>query len=95
MFSQDSRYENVPIVTVVSPHGTTLAYLRRRFLPSLPEGEGPSYEPVQGDRIDQVSARALGDPLQFWRIADVNPDLNPYDLVNEVGRKIRLPGADA
>ena len=46
---------------------------------------------AEGDRLDIVTARTLGDPEQYWRIADANNTLNPCELTDEVGRRIRIP----
>jgi hypothetical protein len=91
MISPDSRYASIQIDTVILENGSTRTCLKRRFLPPIPVEPGEIVRPEQGDRIDQLSARILGDPLQFWRIADVNDSLNPFDLVVEVGRPFRLP----
>ena len=91
MVNSDSRYAHIEVVTEMLPDGGTRSYLRRRFVPALPEDAGGFVRPEQGDRIDQLSAKILGDPLQFWRIADVNDALNPFDLTVEVGRPFRLP----
>jgi hypothetical protein len=51
--------------------GRPIAYLRRRFIPQ-PEQFSLLMEHtvVQGDRLDNVVAQYLGDPEQFWRVAD-------------------------
>ncbi|MNW16754.1 hypothetical protein D3C71_2157160 [compost metagenome] len=47
-----------------------------------------------GDRLDRLAAAALGDPLQFWRLADGNEAPRPASL-EEPGRSLRvtLPAA--
>ena len=35
---------------------------------------------VQGDRLDLLAARLLGDAELWWRIADANPELDPEEL---------------
>jgi hypothetical protein len=42
------------------------------------------------ERLDLLTHRALADPLQFWRIADANDAINPFDL-EEDGRPLRVP----
>jgi nucleoid-associated protein YgaU len=44
----------------------------------------------EGDRIDNLSARYLGDPLAYWRIADANRALQPETLTDEPGHVIRI-----
>jgi hypothetical protein len=43
-----------------------------------------------GDRLDAIAWRYFGDPLQFWRIVDANPTLDP-DALLEVGRMLLIP----
>lgn len=43
-----------------------------------------------GDRLDLLAGRYFGDPLQYWRIVDANPTLDPDDLL-EVGRMLLIP----
>ena len=45
---------------------------------------------VEGDRLDNVTALYLNDPLQFWRICDANNAMNPPDLTREIGRRLRM-----
>jgi hypothetical protein len=46
---------------------------------------------VEGDRLDNFTARYLGDPEQFWRLGDANEEMQPNQLTEEVGRAIRIP----
>jgi nucleoid-associated protein YgaU len=46
---------------------------------------------TEGERLDQITARYLGDPEQFWRVADANNAMRPDDLTAEVGRTLRIP----
>jgi hypothetical protein len=32
----------------------------------------------------------MGDPLQFWRVADANNAMQPEELTAEIGRKLRI-----
>ena len=90
-FSPTSRYFNIEKTTLETSDGKTHAYLRRRFLPQ-PESFVTLQEHVvvQGDRIDNITARYLGDPLQFWRVCDANRALRPEELTEEIGRRIRI-----
>ena len=92
MFEPTSRYYAIPTAVYVAPDGRESAYKRRRFPPrgaALPL----LVEVVvgQGDRLDLIAARTLGDPEQFWRICDANDALNPADLTTPVGRTLRVP----
>jgi hypothetical protein len=45
---------------------------------------------VQGDRLDNLTAKYLGDPEQFWRLCDANNALQPEELTDTVGRRVRI-----
>ncbi len=96
MFDFKSRYYSIETVTLTAPDGRILSYKRRRF---LPRGETMTLlaevEVTQGDRLDLMTARTLGDPEQFWRVADANEAMNPFDLTAEVGRLLRVPVPEA
>jgi hypothetical protein len=96
VFDFKSRYYSVETATLAAPDGRILSYKRRRF---LPRGETMTLlvevEVTQGDRLDLMTARTLGDPEQFWRVADANEAMNPFDLTAEVGRLLRVPVPEA
>ncbi len=96
MFDFNSRYYSIETATYTAPGGRVLLYKRRRF---LPRGESLARLAVvavpQGDRLDLITARTLGDPEQFWRVADANEAMNPFALTEEVGRRLRVPVPEA
>jgi len=92
MFEPNSRYYNLETATLTTAEGEEIAYKRRRFLPQ--GGDLPLLVEVtvtQGDRLDNLTARTLGDPEAFWRVADANNTMNPEDLTAEPGKSIRVP----
>lgn len=92
MFEYTSRYYNIETVTLTLPDGRVVAYKRRRFLPqaeSLPVLAEVTV--AQGDRLDLIAARTLGDPQQYWRICDANEATNPPELTDEPGEVLRVP----
>jgi hypothetical protein len=91
MFSQTSRYFAVPTTRLTDPTGRTIVHLRRRFVPP-PERFATLLEHTvsQSDRLDNITAQYLGDPEQFWRIADANNAMQPDELVQTTGRKLRI-----
>ena len=92
MFPVTSRYYGIEIAKYETPDGREIVYLRRRFLP-LP-GNGPliaEHVVVQGDRLDNITARNLADPEQFWRVCDANNAMEPDELTAEIGRRLRIP----
>jgi hypothetical protein len=92
MFESTSRYAAIETVRLTTAEGRIIQYKGRRFLPSLEDGTKRTEMWVtQGDRLDLIAARVLGDPEFFWRICDVNPVLNPLELTREPGKRIFLP----
>jgi len=92
MFDQGSRYERIEMATRSESDGRVVAYVRRRFLPQ--GSELPLLVEVkvaQGDRLDLISHRTLGDPTQFWRVCDANNAMDPADLTADIGRTLRVP----
>ena len=73
MFDNNSRYYVLETATYTAPSGKVIAYKRRRF---LPQGKDlPLLVEVtvnDGDRLDTIGSRTIGDPEQFWRIGDAN-----------------------
>ena len=92
MFDHTSRYYNLEVATKELSDGRTVSYVRRRFLPQ--GGEMPllaEVEVIQGERIDLVAYRTLGDPLAYWRICDANNAMDPQELTEEPGFRLRVP----
>ena len=92
MFEYTSRYYNLERDKFFTPEGRTIAYVRRRFLPQGKDipvlGE---VTVTEGDRLDLITDRTLGDPEQFWQICDANNAMNPVDLTAELGRSLVIP----
>lgn len=91
LFPPTSRYFNIETAKVERPAGRTVIYLKRRFVPS-PERFSLLQEHVvvEGDRLDNITARYLGDPEQFWRVCDANGAMRPEELTEEIGRRLRI-----
>lgn len=86
-----SRYSGVATTTYPTPNGATLTYLERRFLPQSDElAQLTQHRVALGDRLDNIAADYLGDPLQFWQICDANDAVNPDDLTATVGALLRI-----
>ena len=45
---------------------------------------------VDGERLDTIASEHLGDPEQFWRIADANNAIDPQELLQRIGRRLRI-----
>lgn len=84
MFSTRSRYAALATTTLVAADGRTITYVRRRFLPQSTELDTLARVIVkEGDRLDLITARTLGDAEQYWRVCDANDTLHPKDLFDE------------
>jgi hypothetical protein len=95
MFDPTSRYAKLTVktLTVADPDGQPrdIRYAERRFVPPAAAGTTlVEHSVVQGDRLDRVTAKYLGDSLQFWRVADANETLRPEELTDEIGRMIKI-----
>jgi hypothetical protein len=90
-FPANSRYHAIDIAVLEGDDGRKIAYLRRRFVPP-PENFSLILEHavVQGDRLDNLAYKYLGDPLQFWRICDANGAMDPGELMERAGRRLRI-----
>jgi hypothetical protein len=90
-FPPNSRYNGVPLLTYAFPNGREMAYLARRVVPPPERYTTLKLDTVvQGDRLDNLAARHLGDPEQYWKICDANRALRPDELVETVGTKVRI-----
>jgi hypothetical protein len=92
VFDFTSRYHLVETAVYTAPDGRQIPYKRRRFLPPAADmpllGEAVV---VQNDRLDLVTARTLGAPEAFWRLADANEAMNPFELTEQPGRRLLVP----
>ena len=90
-FPPTSRYAGIEVATLQTSDGRTIAYLRRRFVPQ-PDRFSLLREHVvvAGQRLDHIAAQYLGDPEQFWRIADANGAIAPETMTDEAGDIIRI-----
>jgi hypothetical protein len=91
MFEYTSRYYNLSDLKITLPNGEVVTYKSRRI---LPQGDDlpllVEVQAKQGERLDTIAARILGDPEQFWRICDANNTMDPLELTNEPGLLIRI-----
>jgi len=90
-FPPTSRYYGIDVATHQRPDGTSVPYLRRRFLPAQERFALLQEHLVsEGDRPDLIAAHYLGDADAFWRIADANTVMRPDELTQTVGQRIRI-----
>ena len=92
-FPTDSRYYGSSTLTYTMPGGQNITYLARRF---VPQPGAPNFATIaqytvkQGDRLDLIAAKYLGDPLIFWLICDANGAIEPGDLVETPGTVLQI-----
>jgi hypothetical protein len=92
-FPTDSRYYGSKTLTYVTPAGETITYLARRI---VPQPGAPNFATVaqhtvkQGDRLDLIAAKYLGDPLIFWLVCDANGAIEPQELLATPGRVLNI-----
>ena len=76
------------------PDGTPVMYLARRIIPQAATyTTTQTYVIVDGDRLDNLASRFLGDPLLYWMICDANGATDPDELTAQAGRTILIPVA--
>ena len=91
LFPANSRYHGIDTAKMEAADGRTIIYLRRRFVPP-PESFAllQEHTVTEGDRLDNLAARYLGDPEQFWRLCDANAAMRPEELTKTIGRRLRI-----
>jgi len=93
VFPTDSRYYGTGILQYALPNGQRIAYLQRRI---VPQPGAPNYTTIaqhtvrQGDRLDLIASKYLGDPLIFWLLCDANGAIRPDDLVATSGKVLNI-----
>src|SRR3569623_3694995 len=90
-FPHNSRYHGVAVATLQQAHQEPIAYLKRRIVPP-PENFSvvQRLTVVQGDRLDTLAARYLGDPEIYWRLCDANGAVRPDELTEHAGTRIDI-----
>jgi hypothetical protein len=98
MAATTGRYDGAETATMAVPDGVgglrDVRYLRRRTPPDPALIRPLAFHLVTADdRLDLVTARYLGDPAAFWRVADANNALDPDALVGPQaeGESIIIP----
>ena len=91
LYPPTSRYYGIASAQLTAADGTVITFLKRRFVPPAENfsllGE---HLVVSGDRLDNLAARYLGDPQQYWRICDANRAMRPDTLTETVGSLLRI-----
>ena len=85
---QSSRFAGLPVLEVTAPDGSRRHVVGLR-LQATAEPGAETHRVRQGDAIDLIARRRLGDEQLWWRVLDVNPLRYPLDLTP--GEQVRLP----
>ena len=94
MFDRTSRYYDVETATLtvitVTGDQRVVAYKRRRIIArDVDTATLVEHTLSEGERLDLITARYLGDPTQYWRVCDANNVFRPDEL--EVpGRVVKI-----
>jgi len=90
-FPPTSRYYNALVLSIVGADGREIKYLSRRFVPKSDHFVLlHTHAVTEGERLDLIAARELGDSQAFWRICDANDAMRPDDLTVVPGRLLRI-----
>ncbi len=92
-FPTDSRYYGFSTLTYVTPTGQSISYLAQRIVPQPGAANFATvaqHTVVQGDRLDLIAAKYLGDPLMFWLICDANGAIRPESLIATPGTVLAI-----
>jgi hypothetical protein len=93
VFPANSRYQNVATAKLTRPDSSEVVYLTRRFVPQ-PERFTllQEHTVVEGDRLDNITARSLGDAERVdggnWPSTENHPARRHTGSVNCLMRHI-------
>jgi hypothetical protein len=92
-FAADSRYSGTAFgLYHRNAADPGVAYVLRRFIPQLRDIAVAQEHIVQsGERPDLLAARVFGDAELYWRIDDGNAVIDPFELTDTLGARIRIP----
>ena len=92
-FGPNSRYLGVPMGRYVrGPGDPGTAYVLRRFIPQRRDIAIAAEHIVRsGERPELLAAASLGDAELYWRVADVNAVIDPFELTDETGQRVAVP----
>jgi hypothetical protein len=87
-----SRYYGAAVEFYTAPNGVQVAYLQRRILPQASIYTSlQTYAVSDGDRLDNLAYKFLGDPILYWMICDANSAVDPNLLTATPGYSIQIP----
>lgn len=86
-----SRYENIPITTIIRKDGIPRPFINRRDKLSIDDLENNFfvYTAVEEDAIDLISFKSGNSSLKWWVISYVNDIFFPLEALE--GKSIIIP----
>jgi len=95
MFGPNSRYYKIQDANIIfrkeDGSENRIVYKRRRFIPLIEDTDTfLEHTVMQGERLDNITARYMSNPTLFWRICDTNMILKPDELTEEAGHVIKI-----
>jgi nucleoid-associated protein YgaU len=94
-FSPTSRYSGVEHAEWVGADGRVHPYVRRRFVPDPARlASAGTHVVAEGERLDHIAHATYGDAERWWQVCDANAALRPDELLEPIGRKLRLTYAE-
>ncbi len=92
MFDKHSRYAKLETSSLLTAKGETITFVKRRFLPPA-AGHRLLVEVAvsEGDRLDLIASKTIGNAEQYWRICDANDAMDPFELLEQPGRVLSVP----
>jgi hypothetical protein len=92
-FGQNSRYSGLAFgLYERNATGPGVAYVLRRFIPQQRDiATALEHIVHSGERPDLLAAQLFGDAELYWRIADANLVIDPFELTDTLGQRIAIP----
>lgn len=85
---QGSRFAGLPVFEVTAPDGTRRHVIGLR-LTEVEVATEQTHRVRQGEELDAIARRRLGDERLWWRLLDANPLRYPLELTP--GEQLQLP----
>ncbi|MEO8455653.1 MAG: LysM domain-containing protein [Sphingomicrobium sp.] len=91
-FEVSSRYYGITQGLQPTASGTPIAFVLRRFIPQTRDIAIAAEHVVHGsERPDLLAAERLGESELYWRIADANAVIDPFQLTDTIGLRVKIP----
>lgn len=90
-YGPNSRHHGLPVVTTTTADGRVVHTLARRLLRDPDDlVERSRVELRAGERMDEVAATHVGDPLAWWLLVEAHVVAHPAEVVAEPGAHVRI-----